>query len=312
MNRAVLGLALWLCGALLRAGTVEISFLEDATAVQDTTEFLRAQGCRSDAIAAFRQAVLRYREHPLELDRTEFPTRKMGFYSFASASNLVAALTHPLYDSAHPYELNCFDSAILLTKDLLHVRVQPDELAGPFLPAFTWTNHLTYWYVAATARDAFSDTYPSWYTDVTKDIMGASTNETRMCLVTAFDCWHVLPGSGSDGSVGNGLLKVLQHDWEKQRLIFPTNIEVVLCHQLSPSEGRAVTEHAGLLFHDRKHYVYIEKAGGSGPFVRLDFNDLAELPTWLAAPHAGETNTTNQYFATFNDKRIEVLKVRFK
>ena len=142
VNCAVLGLALWLSGALIQAGTVEVSFLDDDAAVRDTAEILRGHGCRSEAILAFRKAILRYLEHPLELDGSRFPSPTLGFYSFGSASQLVGALTHRLCDATHPYELNCFDNVILLTKDLIHVRLQPDELTGPFLPAFVWTNNL--------------------------------------------------------------------------------------------------------------------------------------------------------------------------
>lgn len=309
MNCAVLGLALWLSGALIRAGTVEVSFLDDAAAVRSTTEVLQAQGCRSDAISAFRQAIVRYQEHPLELDRSRFPSPVLGFYSFGSASLLVGALTHRLCDATHPFGLNCFDNVILLTKDLLQVRAHPDELTGPFLPALVWTNNQVYRNVVATPRDAFDFSYPPWYAALTADIMGAPTNETRMCITTGFYCFHVLPGWVSEGNLGGCVLNVLQHDWEKVGLSFPTQLEIVLCHQVCAATREALTEHAGLLFHDHEHYVYIEKAGGSGPFVRLDFTDLADLRTWLAAQHTSGPNAAphQQYFVTFNDQRIEAL-----
>jgi hypothetical protein len=311
MNCAVLGLVLWLSGALIRAGTMEVSFLDDAAAVRDTNEVLRGQGCRPEAILAFRKALLRYYQHPLELDRSRFPSPTLGFYSFGSASQLVGALTNRLCDATHPFELNCYDNVILLTKDLLHVRLQPDELNGPFLPALVWTNNLVYRNVAATARDAFSFSYPAWYMALTADIMGALTNETRMCITTGFYCFHVLPGWVSEADLGGCVLKVLKRDWEKVGLSFPTQMEIVLCHQVCAATREALTEHAGLLFHDHEHYVYIEKAGGSGPFVRLDFTDLADLRTWLAAQHTSGANAAphHQYFVTFNDQRIEALSI---
>lgn len=308
--------ALLLPAVVLQAGTIKVSFVDNETAIRATSELLQAHGCRPEAILAFRLAIDRYNMSPPGFERKRFPPQVLGFYSFSSASNLVEALPHRLCDSAHPFELNCFDAVILLAKDLIHIKLRPDELAGPFLPAFTWTNNVTYRGVSATARDAFTVSYPSWYTEITKDIMGTLTNETRMCLVATLYCWHALPSSVPDESLSTTLLMVLQRDWERQGLMFPTNMEVVLCHEVEVGrqEKEALTSHAGLLFHDRDHYVYIEKAGGSGPFVRLDFDDMADLSTWLAKELNGGPGTVpnHLYFATFNNRKIETLNVRPK
>jgi hypothetical protein len=283
MRLAAIIIALFVPAARVHAGAVEVSFLDEPAAVQGTSDLLRAQGCKPKAISAFERAIARYGEHPPGFDRSKFPRKRSGFYSFSSAGKLVSALPHRLCDSTHPFEFNCFDAVILLAKDFIRAEVGPDELAGPLLPAFTWTNNLTYRTVAATARDAFGFSYPTWYTDVTEDIMGPSTDKTRMSLVAAFYCWHVLPSSVSSGDVTSGLFKVLQQDWTRRGLVFPRNMEVVLCHQVGLSDREAVTDHAGLLLHGHEHQVYLEKSGGSGPFVRLDFDDELDLRVWLGA-----------------------------
>jgi hypothetical protein len=82
----------------------------------------------------------------------------------------------------------------------------------------------------------------------------------------------------------------------------------VLCHELWPNRWMTTT-HAGILVHEGGQQVYLEKAGGSGPFVRLDFSRPRDLADWLAAPlHASANGKTNgAYFATFNADRIERL-----
>jgi hypothetical protein len=62
-----------------------------------------------------------------------------------------------------------------------------------------------------------------------------------------------------------------------------------------------------LLLHNCGEYVYIEKAGNSGPFVRLDFADKRDLLSWFNAAIRPTEAKENMFFATFNDKEIEPL-----
>jgi hypothetical protein len=54
-----------------------------------------------------------------------------------------------------------------------------------------------------------------------------------------------------------------------------------------------------------KRYVYIEKTGGSGPFVRLDFGNTGDLIAWLAWKF--DKTKGVPVFVTFNDSDIERL-----
>ena len=109
-------------------------------------------------------------------------------------------------------------------------------------------------------------------------------------------------------------MRVLGRDWERQGVAFPTNMEVVLCHDIAPGATEVLTSHAGLLFHTSDNYSYIEKAGGSGPFVRLDFKDMVDLRCWLAWEVNGGPNAMpdHRLFVTFNNERIELLTTRQK
>jgi len=83
-----------------------------------------------------------------------------------------------------------------------------------------------------------------------------------------------------------------------------------LCHEVNFPKRWFVTVHAGLLFPRERGYTYIEKSGGSGPFVRLDFDDRAAMLTWLAGMFRGaEKLGYTHHFATFNDTKIERLEV---
>jgi hypothetical protein len=72
-----------------------------------------------------------------------------------------------------------------------------------------------------------------------------------------------------------------------------------------------VTEHTGLLFRDKNGFTYFEKAGGSGPFVLLEFEDEAALVSWYeGAVTDGSKWGYTHHFMTLNDKKIRKLKPR--
>lgn len=300
-----------LSATTLQADTVRVSFLEGPIAVRATSELVLANGCKPEAVLALKSAIARHALSPPGFDRAKFPAPAEGFYTFDSVSNLVEALPHRLCDSTHSYGLNCFDLVILLAKDLLQIRSQPDALIGPFLPAFTWTNGVVYRDVRATARDAFAVSCPSWYIDETKDVMRPIPDDVRVCLAAALYCWHALPNSSSKEDQSGSLLRALRSDWARQGLKFSTQFVVVLCHEMPPHGAEALTSHAGLLFHRHDRYSYLEKAGGSGPFVRLDFQDMADLKCWLAVEVNGGPNAMpdHAFFVTFNDEKIERLAI---
>lgn len=301
---------LLLSAVIVRAGSIKVSFFDNEDTIVQTSEILRGDGCKADAISRFRRAVARYKSQPPGFDVKNFPREENGFFTFDSASNLVAALPQPLSKALHPFELTCFDLVILLTEGLTPVRNGPDELAGPFLAAWTSTNGETYPRLAATARDAFAVSCPSWYVDATQDVMGTSQREARMCLMAGFFCFHVLPNSTSDAELPSTLLKVLRGSWARQGLRFPTNVDMVLYHQASLPDKMVLTSHAGLLLHRHSGYTYLEKTGGCGPFVRVDFGDLKDLTIWFGATLDGGTEpSTHPYFVTFNDREIKAVRI---
>lgn len=84
----------------------------------------------------------------------------------------------------------------------------------------------------------------------------------------------------------------------------------VLCHQVPIASHIFYTSHAAVLFPRGKEYTYIETAGGSGPFVRLDFADKSDLWPWLVAMYAVPMQTSARVFVTLNDTKLEKLSFR--
>jgi len=293
----------------LRADPLRISFLSDEGALQNTSEFLKSRGCKSYAVGAFQKAVKRYNSTCLKLDLSKFPPAQHGFYSFQSSSKLLAVIPHRLCDIPHAFEFNCFDTTILLANGQLRTGLHPDDHPGEFLAQGVATNGHVLYAHAATAREAFNLSNPTWYQDASDGYIPSSMADTRICLTAAFYCLHILSVSTTDRDISNQVMNVLQASWKNQAIEFPSRFQIVLCHQVNLTNHLFATTHAGLLFPVEKGYIYIEKAGGSGPFVRLDFGDRADLMAWLAWKF--DKTMGDHFFVTFNDSKIEMLHVGF-
>ena len=303
---------LWLLTlpSLSTEGSVRLSFLTSKEALQDTVRVLRSGGCSAEAVAIFERAVERYYSAAFSFDSEKFPKPTNGFYQFVSAAELVTALQKPLADTDHPYELNCFDTVIALAGDSLRTSVSPDDVGEPYLVPYTTPEGSFAILPKSTAREAFGLVYPPWYRNVTQQILPDSIYEQRACLTASLFCCYKLPETTSEGGLADTVLKTLKASWTKQRMTVPKRFELVLGHEVNLPQHWFVTAHAGLLFPHDRGYTYIEKSGGGGPFVRLDFEDRATLPIWLSGTFkgAGKFGYTH-HFATFGDTIIREIKL---
>jgi hypothetical protein len=278
--RAALIAVLYFC-ASLQADPVRISFLNDEGALQNTLEFLKSSGCKSSAVGAFRKAVERYNSTGLKFDLSKYPPAQHGFYSFQSSTQLLAVIPRRLWDTPHAYEFNCFDTLILLSDGQLRTGLHPDDHPGEFLAGVT-TNDYTSYAHATTAREAFNLSYPAWYQDASGVYIPASMADARICLTADFYCVHMVSASTTEQDAGNQVMNILHASWKNQVIEFPSKFQIILCHQVNLANHLFITSHGGVLFADGNGYVYIEKDGGSGPFVRLDFSVRTDLMAWLA------------------------------
>jgi hypothetical protein len=296
----------------LGAATVRVTFLTERAAVKDTLTVLRSSGCTQESLGTFQRAIERYASSSFDFDFSKFPKSRDGFYAFESTSALVAALPHPLADIQHAYEFNCFDTVIALAGDSLRTTVRPDAVSGPYLVPYTPTNGSFAILPRATARDAFTLAYSEWYREATEDALPKSMRDARVSLTASLFRSHLLPQSTTEGGLARGVMEALQTSWTNQGMSFPRRFEVVLCHEVNLPQRWFVTAHAGLLFPRERGLTYIEKAGGRGPFVRLDFDDRVTLLAWFGGmfQRAGKLGYTH-HFATFNDTKIEMVE-RFK
>ena len=102
----------------------------------------------------------------------------------------------------------------------------------------------------------------------------------------------------------SALLETLRVYWKRCGVIFPRDPKIVIFHSVTIKDCSVWTSHCGLLFRDGSHYIFLEKDGPFGPYVRLEFADLNDLFVWYKAAVRPSSDGGNIVFATINDERI--------
>jgi hypothetical protein len=284
-----------------QAAEVKISFLRDEGVLNDTVALLKKKGCLASSVHAFETAVRQFNAAGPSVDLTLFPEPRGGFYDFNQPDQLVRALKHCPCETAHEPTLNCFDTMILLTSGRLKAESKPDDLKLPYFFAMPMTNGDSILTVAATARDMFDQKYPSWYRAVTESTMANCAAADRMVMTAILFCDYMLPISTTQNTVEANVGATLQNQWRRHGLRFPKNCEVVLCYEVSVPRHYFSTAHCGVLFRHGNGFTYLEKAGMTGPFVRIDVREKKDLLPWLGAMFMWSKDDFTHSFTTFND-----------
>lgn len=310
LNRLLIGCLL--CALLLaqaaQGAQVRVAFIKDDAVLKDTIGLLREHGCNAEATVRFRELVQQYHDNPFELDLSDFPAQKDGFFSFGAMSRLVGALPHKLYETKHPYEFNCFDMVIRLGMPLLTSATQPDDLLSGLLAPYQPTNGAFTMVTVATVRDAFTRCYPEWYRVESSHAFDTSELDQRKALTASLFRGYVLPLSTTESELAKTVLDTLRTGQRTTNVQLPKTVEIVLVHEVNYPQRWFVTSHAGWLMKKKNGYAYVEKSGGTGPFVRLDVEAKSDLRIWFERMFQGaETLGYTHHFITFNVSSIETI-----
>jgi len=297
------------CGKSAADQSVRVSFLDDEKQRADALKLLSEQGFSKKATGSLRNAMRSFYAEPFHMSMSNFPARVDGFYSFSSGNELVSALPHKLCDARHGYQINCFDTVLLLAEEDMNTRVGLKDLGRVILAPWNRGKGMPQPIPAASAYDAFRWAYPNWYVTGTVHAVGAEWTAKRICLTIGLNAVKVLPWTTQEAELKDAVLETLRADWNAQGLELPEEYEIVLGHNVDMKRRIFLTEHAGLLFRGKKHSTYFEKAGGSGPFVMLEFQDDEELAAWYEGTVSdGSEWGYTHHFMTFNDRRIKQLR----
>jgi hypothetical protein len=284
------------------AAAIRFAFLSDPVALSDTVDFLRNAGCEQEALSNFK-SLASNRTARISIDTRTFPNAVDGFYVFTNLAGLLEAVSTNDLTAGAAADFNCFDTAILLTGNKLATTVKPDDLAGPFLVWHFSTNSDSRPWVtsAATARDAFVGNY-SVNSQKSSDGFPEGMRDSHICLTAVLFGLYALPFSSAT-NYSEAVHQVLNASWRRNGVRFPKSPEVLLLHR---GEGLTLrTSHAGVIFPHGHKFTYVEKIGWSGPFVRLDVEDKADILRWVGSLYHG-TNTSERLFVTVNEQICEL------
>lgn len=277
----------WLVGLLLVQGAaaapVRVSFLDTRAAREDTLLAFARAGCASENIAALRKAMIHYYRTPLALDVSAFPAATDGFHEFASIGDFVSALgTNQISFLPHDFELNCFDAALLLAGPETRTTASLSARDAPWLAVQVQSNYNEWLVPVASLGDLLALADQPHYVALVKDIAQFEFPEKHKILDAVFYQYQTLPLGTSSNTIAAETRDALQRHWKRGGIGFPAHVALVMLHRARVDAHLVVTDHMGALLKRDEGYLYLEKTGGRGPFLRIDVEDPADVAAYFS------------------------------
>ena len=285
MNRPRLWLAaiVLMNAHLVLASPVRVSFLDTDAAREDTLQILADAGCDPVHLDALRKAILHYYQTPLALDVSAFPPANNDFREFGSIGDFVSALgTNQLSFLDHPFELNCFDTALLLAAPDMGIATDLNATNGPFFAVQVSRNFQEAVVPVASLGEASAVIHPPGAEPFMKRMAQFEFSDSHKVLEAALYQYQALPLDASANEISAETQNALRRHWERCGIQFPSNLSLVMLHRASALFHLAVTDHMGVMLKRGNGYVYLEKTGGRGPFLRIDAQDPADIATYYS------------------------------
>lgn len=282
-HHALAALVLLGVAGLGSAAPVRVSFLDTDAAREDTLAAFAQAGCDTNRLAALRNAITHYYRTPLALDTAAFPPVTNGFREFASIADFVAALgTNQLSFLDHGFELNCFHTALLLAEPDMSLTAELGTRGTTYL-AVQVTSNFNEWAMPVTSLgDIDAIAHPARYAGVLMDICGMEFTLRHRTLQAALYQFQPLPLGTSSNTVAAETQAALRHHWTRCGIQFPSRLSLVMLHRARSDYPMVVTDHMGIMLKREQGWLYLEKTGGRGPFLRLDVENPADIAVYYS------------------------------
>ena len=277
------GLICWLMAISACAATVRVSFLDTRAARENTLQAFARAGGNPENIAALRKAIRHYYRTPLALDTSSFPRACNGFYSFPGIGDFIAAVgTNQLSFLAHPFELNCYDTALLLAGPEMDATADLHAQDAPWLAIQVSTNYSEWLEPVISLGDIDAIAHPPGYVSFMQEIAQFEFPEKHRLLNAILYQFHTLPKDTSAETIAAETQAALHRHWQRCGVRFPGKVSLVLLHRARTDYHLVVTDHAAVLLKQDNGWLYLEKTGGRGPFLRIDVRDLRDIATYYS------------------------------
>lgn len=285
MNRS----RLWMAAAVLMgthlafAAPVRVSFLDTDATREATLTALANAGCDPANLAALRTAIRHYYQTPLALDVSAFPPAIDGFREFESIGDFVSALgPDRLSYLDHPFELNCFDTALLLAAPDMGIAADLNATNGPFFAVQVSRNFQEAVVPVASLGEAAAVIHPPGTEPFLKRMAQFEFSDSHKALEAALYQYQALPLDAAPDAIPAETQNALRRHWERCGVRFPSHLSLAMLHRASALFHLAVTDHMGVLLKRDAGWLYLEKTGGRGPFLRIDVQDPADVAAYYS------------------------------
>ena len=265
------------------ADSIRVSFLNTDAAREDTLRLLADAKCDPANLDAIRKAIVHYYQTPLALDTSSFPPADNGFHEFASIGDFVSALgTNQLSYLDHPFELNCIDSALLLAAPGMSVETTLQAQNATYLAIQVYSNYNEWLVPVASLGDVYATAHPPEKIPFMARAFGIEFPEKHKTLEATFYQYQTLPLGTTPETIAAATRAALQRHWNRCGIRFPNHVSLVMLHRARADYHLAVTDHFGVLVEQEAGYIYLEKTGGRGPFLRIDVHDPADIAAYFS------------------------------
>lgn len=265
------------------AAPVRVSFLNTDETREDTLRILAEAGCEPANLDALRKAMQHYYRAPLALDTSAFPHARAGFHEFASVADFVSALgTNQLSFLDHGFELNCYLGALMLAETHMDIAANLQTRDAPWLGIQVAHNFNEWLAPFASLGDVYAGAvFPELETAL-EGVCGIEFSDKLKALMAALYQYQTLPLGTSADTIAAETQAALRRHWQRCGIQFPANLSLVMLHRARTDYHLAVTDHMGVLLRQKDGWLYLEKTGGKGPFLRIDVKDPAEIAAYFS------------------------------
>ena len=271
------------CATFASGAPVRVSFLDTDGAREDTLRILVEAGCDPVNLDALQKAMVHYYQSPLALDTSLFPPANNGFHEFTSIGDFVSALgTNQLSYLDHPFELNCIDSALLLAAPGMSVETTLQAQDATYLAIQVYSNYNEWLVPVASLGDVYATAHPPEKIPFMARAFGIEFPEKHKTLEATFYQYQTLPLGTTPETIAAATRAALQRHWNRCGIRFPNHVSLVMLHRARADYHLAVTDHFGVLVEQEAGYIYLEKTGGRGPFLRIDVHDPADIAAYFS------------------------------
>lgn len=260
------------------SASIRVSFLQAAAVRADTVQILRQAGCSTNGLAMFERVLDDVSRQQMQLRTDRFPQQTDGYCRFDSGEHFPDALREYPFAMLDEDGINCIAFVAKLAKPLGFRCTPPPAQEGDTVLGAVWTEYetITTNEFPSVAAALFA-AYPDDYRYLVEKQVGPVWDDEHIATCAPFSIFHPIRHTNRTEITAQSLMEDLANAWTVRGIRFPRDTVVVTLNVGYLNDRLMRTIHMGLAVPRGNGFMYLEKAGYRGPFIRIDLQNLADL-----------------------------------